>query len=49
MHALIFEGGGGNHTPWRIVKHFDYHFLRKAFRKVILGRLANRVGPSYQK
>ena len=39
IHALISEGGAGNITPWRPVKHFDYNFLRNAFRKVLLERL----------
>ena len=38
IHALISEGGAGNITPWRIVKHFDYTFLRNSFRKVLLDR-----------
>ena len=38
IHALISEGGAGNITPWRPVKHFDYNFLRNAFRKVLLER-----------
>lgn len=49
IHALISEGGAGNHTPWRIVKHFDYHFLRKAFRKVLLDHLTKLIGPSCRK
>jgi len=32
IHALISEGDASNSTPWWIVKHFDYVFLRNAFR-----------------
>ena len=49
IHALISEGGAGNITPWRPVKHFDYNFLRNAFRKVLLERLTSRIGPAFRK
>lgn len=49
IHALISEGATGNITPWRIVKHFDYTFLRNAFRKVLLDLLTEKLGPSFKK
>ncbi|MDR1550737.1 MAG: transposase [Hungatella sp.] len=49
IHSLISEGGAGNFTPWRTVKHFDYNFLRNAFRKVLLEQLSKRLGPSFNK
>ena len=49
IHALISEGGTGNITPWRPVKHFDYNFLRNAFRKVLLEQLSFRIGPTFRK
>ena len=49
IHALISEGGAGNITPWRPVKHFDYNFLRNAFRKVLLEQLSFRIGPAFRK
>ena len=49
IHALISEGGAGNITPWRPVKHFDYTFLRNAFRKVLLEKMADAIGPSFRK
>lgn len=49
IHALISEGGAGNITPWRPVKHFDYSFLRNAFRKVLLERLTSRIGSTFRK
>jgi hypothetical protein len=49
IHALISEGGAGNITPWRIVKHFNYTFLRNSFRKVLLNRMTKHIGPSFKK
>ena len=49
IHALISEGGAGNFTPWRPVKHFDYTFLRNAFRKVLLEKMTAAIGPSFRK
>ena len=49
IHALISEGGAGNISPWRAFKHFDYTFLRNAFRKVLLEKMASAIGPSFQK
>ena len=49
IHALISEGGAGNITPWRPVKHFDYNFLHNAFRKVLHEQLTSRIGPSFRK
>ena len=49
IHALISEGAAGNFTPWRPVKHFNYNFLRIAFRKVLLEQLSKRIGPSFNK
>ena len=49
IHALISEGGAGNITPWRPFKHFDYTFLRNAFRKVLLEKMTNAIGPSFRK
>lgn len=48
IHALISEGGAGNVTPWRPVKHFDYTFLRNAFRKVLLEKMTAAIGPSFR-
>ena len=30
-------------------RHFDYNFLRNAFRKVLLERLTSRIGPAFRK
>lgn len=49
IHALISEGAVGNITPWRVMKHFDYLFLRRAFRKVLLEKMTKHIGPSFSK
>ncbi len=49
IHALISEGAAGNVTPWRPVKHFNYTFLRNAFRKVLLEKMTDAIGPSFRK
>ena len=49
IHALISEGAAVNFTPWRPVKHFDFTFLRIAFRKVLLDMLSARLDPSFRK
>lgn len=49
IHALISEGGAGNHTVWRPFKHFNYTFLRNAFRKVLLDKMTQAIGPSFRK
>jgi len=49
IHALISEGGAGNFSPWRHVKHFDYRFLRNSFQKVLLDRMTKILGTSFKK
>lgn len=49
IHALISEGGAGNNSIWRPVKHFDYTFLRNAFRKVLLEQLTKKIGKHFSK
>ena len=49
IHALISEGGTGNHSIWRPFKHFNYSFLRFAFRKVLLEQLTKKVGKHFTK
>jgi len=48
IHALISEGASGNFTPWRPLKHFDFSFLRNAFRKVLLDMLTARLANSFK-
>ena len=49
IHALISESGAGNFTPWRTITHFNYTFLRNAFRKVLLEKLSTALGSSFHK
>ena len=49
IHALISEGGAGNHSVWRPFKHFKYSFLRFAFRKVLLEQLTIKIGKHFTK
>ena len=49
IHALISEGGAGNFSPWRTIKHFDYRFLRNSFRKVLLDLLTKKLGKSFRR
>jgi len=49
IHVLISEGGCGNFTPWRPVKHFNYTLLRNSFRTALLNRLEERLGKSFKK
>ena len=49
IHALVSEGAAGNFFAWRPVKHFDYTFLRQAFRKVLLEQLSLHLDKSFKK
>ena len=53
IHCLISEGGLSDDGLWRNVHHFNYSFLRSAFRTALLMRctngwaiLSNRSNPS---
>ena len=49
IHALISEGGAGNFFAWRPNNHFDFTFLRLAFRKVLLEKLSKVLPKSFKK
>ena len=49
IHCLISEGGIGNSGIWRRKVHFNYTFLRNAFRTVLLNLLEEKIGPSFKK
>lgn len=49
IHCLISEGGIGSSGLWRAKKHFDYKFLRYAFRTVLLNEMEAKIGPSFKK
>ncbi len=48
IHCLVSEGGCADDGSWRHVRHFNYTFLRNAFRTVLLDLLEARIGPSFQ-
>src|SRR5699024_12297773 len=39
----------GNDGSWRHVRHFNYDYLRSAFRTALLNELEVRIGPSFKK
>ena len=49
IHCLISEGGFSDDGFWRHVKHFNYNFLRNAFRTALLNEMESIIGPSFKK
>ncbi len=49
IHCLITEGGNSDDAFWRIVKHFNYSYLRKAFQTVLLNEMEDKIGPSFKR
>lgn len=49
IHCLVSEGGCADDGSWRHVTHFNYNFLRNAFRKVLLDLMEQRIGKSFKK
>jgi len=49
IHMLISEGGSGNFSPWRVVKHFHYEMLRKSFQFTLLNYMESHIGKSFRK
>lgn len=49
IHCLVSEGGTGNISPWRPIKHFNYMQLRNAFRTALLNEMESRMGSSFKK
>lgn len=48
IHALISEGGTGNTSVWRHVKHFNYRLLRDSFKTALLNHLESHLGKSFK-
>ena len=46
IHCLISEGGYSDDGFWRNVKHFNYSFLRNAFRTALLNEMESILGAS---
>lgn len=49
IHCLISEGAFSDNGFWRYVKHFNYTYLRNAFRTALLNELESIIGPSFKK
>ena len=49
IHCLISEGGYSDDGFGRNVKHFNYGFLRNAFRTALLNEMEAKLGPSFKK
>ena len=49
IHCLISEGGYSDDGVWRNLKHFDYTFLRNAFRTALLNEMESKIGSSFFK
>lgn len=49
IHCLLTEGGFSDDGFWRVVKYFNYTYLRKAFQTALLDEMENKIGPSFKK
>ncbi|MBQ4059901.1 MAG: transposase [Lachnospiraceae bacterium] len=49
IHCLITEGGYSDDGFWKGVHHFNYTFLRNAFRTALLNEMETILGPSFKK
>ena len=49
IHCLITEGGFSDDGFWKVVKHFDFTYLRKAFQTALLNEMEKHIGPSFKK
>lgn len=49
IHCLITEGGYSGDGFWKGVHHFNYTFLRNAFRTALLNEMETILGPSFKK
>ncbi len=49
IHCLLTEGGFSDDGFWRVVKHFNYTYLRTAFQTTLLNEMEKRIGPSFKK
>ena len=49
IHCLLSEGGLSDSGFWKNVSHFNYTYLRNAFRTALLNELEAKTGPSFKK
>ena len=48
IHCLVSEGGYSDDGFWRHVKHFNYTYLRNAFRTALLNEMESHIGSSFK-
>ena len=44
VHMIVTEGGKGNITEWRHIRHISYESLRKRWQKILLDEITNISG-----
>ena len=44
VHMMVTEGGKGNITEWRHIRHISYESLRKRWQKILLDEITNISG-----
>lgn len=49
IHCLISEGGYSDDGFWRNINHFNYVYLRNAFRTALLNELELKLGSGFKK
>ena len=49
VHCLLTEGGYSDDGFWKNVTHFNYGYLRNAFRTVLLNKMEESTGPSFKR
>ena len=49
IHCLVSEGGLSDNGFWKTVNHFNYNYLRNAFRTSLLNEMEDKIGPSFKK
>ncbi len=47
FHCLVSEGGLSDNNFWKTVNHFNYNYLRNAFRTALLNKMEAKIGPSF--
>ena len=47
IHCLISEGGFSDDGFWRHINHFNYTYLRNAFRTALLNEMESIIGASF--
>lgn len=48
IHCLVSEGGIGASGSWRKKDHFNYTYLRNAFRTALLNLMEKKLDPSFK-